>query len=61
MNRIRNSRFVSTILIFIQNKVRPIHFCKQITVYQTLDTVHRKLSIRLVEYLIDLASPFVTT
>ena len=61
MNRIRNSRYVSTIFFFIQKKVRPIHFGKRDTVYQTLDTVHRKLSIRPVEYLIGFAPPFVTT
>lgn len=61
MNRIRNSRCVSTILIFIQKKCVLFIFDKQITVYQTLDTVHRKLSIRPIEYPIDLASPFVTT
>lgn len=39
MNRIRNSRFVSTILIFIQNKVRPIHFWQ--TDYRLPDVGYR--------------------
>ncbi len=46
MNIISDSYHVSTIFIFIQKKISPIHFCMYITVYQTLGTVHRKLSIR---------------
>ena len=39
MNKIRNSRFVSTILIFIQKKVRPIHFWQ--TYYRLPDVGYR--------------------
>ena len=46
MNRISDSYHVSTIFIFIQKKVCPIHSGMHITVYQTLGTVHRKFSIR---------------
>ena len=61
MNRIRNSCYVSTILIIFRKKFVLFIFGKQATVYQTLDTVHRKLSIRPIEYSVCFAPPFVTS
>ena len=50
MNRISDSYHVSTIFIFIQKKFVLFISGKHITVYQTLCTVHQKLSIRPSEY-----------
>ena len=61
MNRIRNSRFVSTILIFIQKKVRPIHFWQ--TDYRLPDAGYRSPEAQYKAQRIParFTAPFVTT